>query len=138
MDEIRARLEVEDTISQHGKKSYEYASALQKLGRSLHKQHRYEEAVEIAKEIVGIHEKLDGVESEKTAQALTNLGSASYRIHRKQECDWAMNRALYILLQKYGDASNEVLLHRGRMLTFGIPHATTSSGLSYDDYLYEL
>ena len=31
-----------------------------------------------------------------------------------------MNRALYIFIQVYGEDSNEVLLHRAKMLTFQV------------------
>lgn len=136
--EIKQRLEMREVEDKFGRISAEYATSLHKLGRSLYKQYSFKELFQVAKDIVEIHEKIDGVESLKTANALGNLGSAAYRIKNKRETDLAMNRALYILIKLYGNESKEVLLHRGRMLTFQIPYAETSSGLSYDDYEYEL
>ncbi|RYG96600.1 tetratricopeptide repeat protein [archaeon] len=136
--EIKQRLDMRDVEEKFGRISMEYATSLHTLGRVLYKQFNFKEMFQVAKAIVEIHEKLDGVESLKTAQALSNLGSAAYRVKNKKETDFAMNRALYILIKVYGNESKEVLLHRGRMLTFQIPYAETSSGLSYDDYEYEL
>eukprot|EP01031_Cornospumella_fuschlensis_P029817 gene29817-36004_t len=136
--EIKHRLDMREIEDKFGRMSTEYATALHKLGRILYKQFNFKEMFSVAKDIVEIHEKVDGVESLKTAQALSNLGSAAYRVKNKKETDLAMNRALYILIQIHGNESKEVLLHRGRMLTFKIPFAETSAGLSYDDYEYEL
>lgn len=108
-DELRARLKLEDVKDTFGKVSHEYATALHKLGGVLHKLHNFEEGFKIAQEIVRIHEKIDGVEHIKTAQALSNVGAVAYRLDNRQECDWAMNRALYIYIKKYGDDSKEVI-----------------------------
>lgn len=135
-EELRIRLTEDDIVEKFGKVSLQYADYLHKLGRSLHKQQDFEQSYLISKQIVEIHEKLDGPESENTARALGNLGSASFRLKRTRECEVAMNRALYVWLQRYGENSKEVLLHRGKMLSFQVPFAKTSMGLSYDDYLY--
>lgn len=135
-DELRIRLTEEDIVAKFGKVSLEYADYLHKLGGNLHKQQDFEQSYVISKQIVEIHEKLDGPESENTARALGNLGSASFRLNRARECEVAMNRALYIWLERYGENSKEVLLHRGKMLTFQVPFAKTSMGLSYDDYVF--
>lgn len=135
-EELRIRLTEDDIVEKFGKVSLQYADYLHKLGRSLHKQQDFEQSYLISKQIVEIHEKLDGPESENTARALGNLGSASFRLKRARECEVAMNRALYVWLQRYGENSKEVLLHRGKMLSFQVPFAKTSMGLSYDDYLY--
>lgn len=135
-EELRIRLSEDDIVQKFGKVSLQYADYLHKLGGNIHKQQDFEQSYVISKQIVEIHEKLDGPESENTARALGNLGSASFRLKHARECEVAMNRALYIWLQRYGENSKEVLLHRGKMLTFQIPFAKTSMGLSYDDYLY--
>lgn len=135
-EEVRIRLGEDDIVQKYGKVSLQYADYLHKLGGNLHKQQDYEQSYVISKQIVEIHEKVDGPESENTARALGNLGSASYRLKHARECEVAMNRALYIWLQRYGENSKEVLLHRGKMLTFQVPFGKTSMGLSYDDYLY--
>lgn len=135
-EELRIRLSEDDIVQKFGKVSLQYADYLHKLGGNIHKQQDFEQSYVISKQIVEIHEKLDGPESENTARALGNLGSASFRLKHARECEVAMNRALYIWLQRYGENSKEVLLHRGKMLTFQVPFAKTSMGLSYDDYLY--
>lgn len=135
---LRARLHLKETKDTHGRVSSEYARALHKVGMALHKLQLFDEALDIAKEIVLVHEKLDGVEHLNTANALSNVGAAAFRLKRKQDCQWAMERALYILIKLNGAESNEVLMHRGRMLTYHVPNAKTSSGLSYEDYTYEL
>jgi len=66
------------------------------------------------------------------------LGAVSYRVNAKVDCELAMKRALYIIIRKFGDESKEALLHRGKMLTFGIADAETTAGLSYEEYLEEL
>lgn len=137
-EELRVRLSLRDVADEHGKMSAEYAAALHRLGRSLHKQRRFDDGFEVASEIVTIHEKIDGPEHLNTAHALSNAGSAAYRLNKKQEVEWAMNRALYILIKAHGEDAKEVLLHRGRMLTFHVPYAQTSTGISYEDYTYEL
>eukprot|EP01038_Epipyxis_sp_PR26KG_P007874 gene7874-10689_t len=126
------------SVLDHGEDSREKATALHALGGNLYKQGRYEEVLSFAKEIVRIHEMLDGVEHVNTAHALGNLGSVAFRIGNEEECELAMNRALFIMIKVYGAESKEVLMQRGKMLTFRIKHAETTSGLSHEDYLYEL
>lgn len=133
-EEIRVRLSEEDIISKHGKNSREYAQYLHKLGRTIYKQERYEELLELSQQIVHIHEQLDGPEHESTARALGNVGSVAFRINRKEECNLAMSRAMHIWVKKFGENSKEVLLHRGKMLTFRLPNAETTLGMSYSDY----
>jgi predicted DNA-binding WGR domain protein len=106
--EWKVRLDMEEVVKNYGKISTQYAEKLHALGRSLHKQHRFDEAFTVSKEIVQIHEKLDGHEHENTARALGNLGSVAFRLKNSKECDIAMNRALYIWIQIYGSESKEV------------------------------
>lgn len=135
-EELRTRLTEDDIIAQYGKVSLQYAQYLHRLGRSIYKQERYEDVFDISKEIVSIHEKIDGPEHENTARALGNLGSAAYRLEKWTICHDAMNRALYVWIAKYGEESKEVLLHRGKMLTFHVPFAKTTMGISYEDYMF--
>ena len=43
-----------------------------------------------------------------------------------------------IILQYLRPGPKQELFHRGKMLTFKVPGAETSLGLSYDEYLEEL
>lgn len=95
--------------SLHGEKSRERATALSELGRNIYKQGRYEEVLSLSKEIVRIHEVIDGPEAEMTAKALQNVGSVAYHLQLMDECANSMNRALYIINQKYGRNSKEVI-----------------------------
>jgi hypothetical protein len=128
--EMRSRIELHEVEEEHGEISLQRAAALHALGGSIYKQGRFEELLEMSKEIVHIHEQLEGPESEGAAKALGNLGSVAFRLQRSQECEHAMLRMLYILVKNYGEDSKEVLLHRGRMLTFRIRRAETSMGMS--------
>ncbi len=130
-EEIRIRLSEDEIVEKHGKLSKEYGKYLHKLGRTIYKQQRYDELLEMSREIVKIHETLDGPEHENTARALGNVGSVAYRLKKLDECNIAMERAMYIWVQKYGETSKEVLLHRGKMLTFHLPNAETTLGMSY-------
>ena len=65
----------------------------------MYKQKRYEDVFDISKEIVRIHEVIDGVEAAKTAMALGNVGAVAHRLGKKSECALAMNRALYIMIR---------------------------------------
>lgn len=94
--------------SLYGEKSKERAAALSELGRNIYKQGRYEEVLSLSKEIVRIHEVIDGPEAEMTAKALQNVGSVAYHLQLMDECANSMNRALYIINQKYGRNSKEV------------------------------
>ena len=126
------------TAINHGEFSREKATALHALGGNLFKQRRYEDILELAEAIVTIHEKLDGVEHDKTGAALGNLGAVAFRIKEHKKCELAMKRLMYILVKKHGAESKEVLLHRAKMLTFRVPDAEQSEGLSHYDYLDEL
>ena len=54
------------------------------------------------------------------------------------ECNLALRRGLHILIKIYGRESKEVLMQRGRMLTYHVPDSEHSEGLSYQEYLEEL
>ena len=138
VEEKELKSKLETVTKAHGKVSQERATALHALGRNLFTQEKYSEVFDTAKEIVHIHEKLDGYEHKKTADALGNLASVAFQIGDFITCHYSMRRALYILLQTYPEESKEVTLHRGRMLTFQVPHAKVDPGLSYEDYEYEL
>ncbi len=75
-DEKKLRKEVENIISEFGQYSEQRATALHKLGGNMYKQGKFSEVLELAKEIVKIHEKKDGVEHPNTAKALGNLGES--------------------------------------------------------------
>jgi hypothetical protein len=136
--EVGLKKNVLRALRDFGKHSKERATALHALGGNIYKQGRYEELMTLSKEIVAIHESLDGPEHENTGKALGNLGSVACRLFKMRECGLAMNRQLYILLSIYGDNSKEVLLQRGRMLSFKVPDGETSVGISYADYLEEI
>lgn len=132
-EENQLRRTLLETIDKHGKSSKATADVLHKLGRSVYLQMKFDEALKISKSIVKIHEDLDGEEDIKTADALGNLASVANRLGDKDVCAYAMYRALYILIQKYGMQSKEVLRHRAKMLTFQIRDGESSRGLSYED-----
>jgi hypothetical protein len=131
------RKNVYRAILNHGEFSKEKANALHILGRNVYQQGKFEEVVTIATDILKIHETLDGPEALITAEALGNVASVSFRLGRKKPCELAMDRALHIMIQQYGAQSKEVLLHRGKMLTFQIANADNQerTGMSYDAYL---
>lgn len=137
-DEFELRKNVARAEIKYGEFSREKAEKLHQLGGNLFKQRRYNDILGIAEDIVRIHEKVDGVEHEKTGMALGNLGAVAYRVGESRKCELAMKRVMYILLKKHGPESKEVLLHRAKMLTFHVPNAEESEGLSHYDYLDEL
>lgn len=94
----------------HGEISREKANALHILGRNLYKRGKYEDVLSISREITKIHEALDGPEHIKTADALGNVGATAFRLGFSEECELAMNRALYIIIKEYGPESKEVTL----------------------------
>lgn len=118
-----------------GELSHEKAKALHALGANLFKQGRFYDLLQISKEIVEIHETLDGPEAEITGKALGNLAATAFRANKKRDCELAMKRGLHILLKKYNEESKEVLLHRGKMLSFQIADGETTLGLSYSQYV---
>jgi hypothetical protein len=67
------------------------------IGRNMYQQNRYKEVRETAMEILRIHEQIDGVDHLNTALALGNVGSVNYRLNFLKECEYAMQRVLYIL-----------------------------------------
>jgi hypothetical protein len=109
-EERDLRIQLSLAKEQYGRISSKYANLLNQLGRTIYKQERYEEVLETAREIVKIHEELDGPESINTAKALTNVGSTANRLGKLKECEVAMNRALYIFIKEYGIESKEVRL----------------------------
>ena len=126
------------TRRNYGPESKEMAAALHKLGKNVYHQGRYDEANEFAVEVVRIHEKIDGPDEIATAMALCNLGSVSFRTQRLKICELAMFRAVAILIKKYGKESPEVLLHRGKMLTFKLPYGDIHEGISFDEFKEEM
>lgn len=133
--ELSLKKQIARAVLDYGDVSHEKAKALHALGGNLFKQGRMTDLVDLSKEIVHIHEELDGPESELTGKALGNVGAVACRVNLRTECNRAMSRALYILLQSYGEDSKEVMLHRGKMLTFQVPDAENTGGLSYTDFL---
>ncbi len=137
-EEKGLKKKVAEAEAKYGKMSRQRAAALHALGRNVYQRGLYREVFDVSKEIVTIHEELDGPEHVDTAQALSNVGSVAFQLGEQEYCALVMNRALYILLKEYGDNSKEVLVHRGRMLTFHVTDAEKSVGLSHEDFLYEL
>ena len=134
-EEDGLRKNVLRAILNHGEFSKQKADALHKLGRNVYQQGKFEDVMEVAENIVKIHEQIDGPEAMITAEALGNVGSVAYRLGRKKQCRVAMERALYIIIKAFGADSKEVLLHQGKMMTFQIKEAQQLHGMSYDDYL---
>ena len=141
-DEQRKKLEreehlyqkaLEKAVLEYGEMSEQKANALHKLGRVVYKLKKYNEALTISKTILKIYENIHGYEDIKTSDALSNVGSVAYRLQNKDLCEFVMQRALYIIIKTHGLQSKEVLLHRGRLLTFQIANGKTSKGLSYED-----
>lgn len=130
VDLARAELE-------HGLMSNERAAALHKLGGNLYRQHRFEELFDLSKEIVRIHEALDGPDSVMVGKALGNVGTVANRLGLQRECELAMKRSLYIMLHAGGLApdSREVLITRGKMMSFHITDGETTEGLTHDEYI---
>ena len=135
--EVELRKSLIRSELEHGEFSQERAKALHALGANMFRQQRFEELFEISKQIVKIHETLDGYEGLMTGKALGNMGTVAHKLDLKDECEYAMKRALYIMLHEGGLAqdSRDVLMHRGKMLTFQVPDAERTDGLSYDEYI---
>ena len=133
--EEQARRLAKQAIKKHGEYSREKATALHELGRNVYQQGKFEDVVDVAEDIVKIHEVLDGPEAFITAEALGNVASVAFRLGKKETCRLAMERALYIMIKTYGAQSKEVLLHRGKMLTFQIANGRESAGMSHEAYL---
>jgi hypothetical protein len=113
-EEFEYRRKLEIIREENGKMSSEYVDTLHRLGRAVYKQRKFDDVFAIAKEIVKIHEKIDGPEHINTAKALTNVGSTANRLKNMKECDLAMNRALYIFIKNYGENSKEVFPHKNK------------------------
>lgn len=122
----------------YGDESIQKIEALHNLGRTVFALGDFKESFNIAKQIVELHEKLDGPEHIKTGRALSNLGVSAFKYNKQRECELAMLRSLYIFEEEYGVESKEVLLHRGRMMTFKVPDGEFTEGLSHDEYVAEL
>lgn len=141
----RARLMIEEkelekkvsaAAKAYGDVSREKANALHRLGGNIFRQQKFERIIEIAKEIVLINEQIDGQDHINTGKALENLGAVLFRLgnSRIDECHNVMMRAINIFIKEYGPESKEVLLLRGKMMTFRVPDAQTTTGISYDVY----
>jgi hypothetical protein len=130
MDVVRAELN-------HGEFSSERAKALHALGGNMFRQQRFEDLLELSKQIVRIHETMDGFEAVMTGKALGNAGTVAHRLGLQKECELYMKRALYIMLHAGGfeENSRDVLMHRGKMLSFQIKDGETTPGISYDEYV---
>ena len=137
-DEKNLRVNLVVVQAKYGDVSREKAKALHKLGLNTYKQKNFEEAVAIGQEILRITEQLDGVGHLNTALALNNVANALWLKGEKILCHTKMSRALNILIKVHGAESKQVLLHRGKMLSFQVPDAKHIEGLSYEDYLDEL
>lgn len=136
--EVGLKKKLKKASTTFGEMSHEKAKALHALGGNWFKQGRFNDLLQISKEIVEIHETLDGPEAEITGRALGNVGATAFRLKRARDCEYSMKRALYILLKIYGEDSKEALLHRGRMLTFHVPDAERTVGWSYNEYIDQL
>lgn len=136
--EVVLKKKLKKAAASFGEMSHEKAKALHALGGNWFKQGRFNDLLQISKEIVEIHETLDGPEAEITGRALGNVGATAFRLKRHRDCELSMKRALYIILKIYGEDSKEALLHRGRMLTFSVPDAERTVGWSYNEYINQL
>jgi hypothetical protein len=137
-EEKELQTKVDVATKAYGRNSSQRAKAMHELGRNIYMQGRFEEVLQSAEEIVRIHEVIDGVEHLNTGMALQNVGNVAYRMNKQTKCYYAMQRALYILLREYQDGSREVMLHRGKMMTFKIDSGKDGPGLSYDEYMDDL
>lgn len=133
--EIELRKDVMRAELTYGEFSKERATALHKLGGNMFRQERFEEIYEIANQIVRIHEAVDGYEAEITGKAWGNIGTVAHRLGYGKECNLAMLRALYIMLLHKDPESRDVLMHRGKMLSFQVPDAESTTGLSHNAYI---
>ena len=100
-DVIRAELN-------HGKFSAQRAKALHAYGRNVYKQGRFDQVLQVSKDIVRIHEEVDGVDHINTGNALGNVGSVAFRLENAKLCEIVMTRALYIVIKEFGKDSKEV------------------------------
>ena len=132
IEEQKLRVLLDKAVAQHGDLSSQKSEILHKLGRVIYKLKKMDEALEISKEIVRINEEIYGVEHIKTADALGNVGSVSFRLKLQDLCELVMYRALHIIIKKYGVDAKETLLHRAKMLTYQIKDGETSKGLDYE------
>ena len=120
-----------------GDASEEYAKMIHSLGRVVYKLERYDDAKRYALEIVRIYETLHGIDHIEMAKALGNVGSVSYRLKDMKTCAKVMSRALDIVLRKfdYDENSKEVLMHRAKMISFGLDKEASSMGISHEEYI---
>ena len=119
-----------------GDTSDEYAKMIHALGRVVYKLGRYEDAKFYALEIVRIYETLYGVDDYEMSKALGNVGSVAYRLKDMKTCARVMSRALDIVLKEvnYDEGSKEALMHRAKMLTFGLEKEAKGMGISHEEY----
>ena len=121
-----------------GEFSEERAKMIHSLGRTVYKLGKFAEALAHSKQIVHIYEQMYGVNALETSAALGNVASVSYKLKDMVTCELTMLRALYIILNEFknkgGEGSKEVLMHRAKMMTFGLKTGETSKGISYEEY----
>lgn len=134
-EELELRKQVYLAAIDHGDLSEQKIFALNKLGRNVYLQGKYDDSLEISSSILNMNERLYGRNDVKTAQALNNLGSVLFRMKNSERCEIVMKRALDILIQEHGLQSKEVLLQRGKLLSFGISDGEHTEGISYEEYM---
>lgn len=122
----------------HGEDTRPVADALHRLGKVLYEQVKFEEAFEVAKEVLRIHTKLYGPDDEETMKALGNFGSVACRMNRQTVCDLVMYRMMDIAIKLYGKESKQALLQRGRLLTFKVPHGDKHEGIDQEMFEDEI
>lgn len=107
-EELNLKRDVMRSELNYGVDSIEKATSLHKLGRNMYQQGKYHDLKELSKEIVRIHEVVDGTDHVNVANALGNVGSLSFRIGDTRECEVSMQRALYILIEEHGKKINHI------------------------------
>mmetsp|Transcript_12290 Transcript_12290/g.18624 ORF Transcript_12290/g.18624 Transcript_12290/m.18624 type:complete len:205 (+) Transcript_12290:62-676(+) len=129
--------ELREWTEKYGKYSKERMVKLNALGQVLYKQKRFDDVLEVSRELVDVNEIVSGPETPNTAYALGNYGSVSYKVGNLRECETAMNRALNILINLYGQNSKEVVTHRAKMEMYKVHGSIHNNGISYEDYKNE-
>jgi tetratricopeptide (TPR) repeat protein len=139
-EEAEAKKNVFRAKVNHGEDTRQVADSLHKLGKVLYEQIKFEEAFDVAKEVVRIHTKLYGPDSEDTMKALGNFGSVACRMNRRAVCDLIMYRVLDATIKLHGKESKQELLQRGRLMTFQVPHGDKHPGIdqaTFEDEIAE-
>jgi len=107
-DEVDTRRRMDIVTKEKGSITKERAALLHKLGGIMYKLRKYSEVLSISKEILRIHENLDGTDHINTAKALTNVGAVANRLNLKDYCEIVERRALAIIISSLGLNSKEV------------------------------